>query len=252
MPSDLAVRRLGAGATVVLVHGGMGPEITWERQEPLAARWRLVIPKRRGFPGSAPAGRQDFERDSQDLSPLLGDGAHLVGFSYGGVGVALLAQREPRRVLSLTLVEAPIYAAAPDHPAVLRIARAGDAFLAGEADEQTEREFLANAGIDPAAATGRTAGLIREAIDAARGGRPPTEAAVDLVAMADAGFPILVVSGGHHAGIEALCDGLSDKLGAHREIVTGAGHAVPRAPGFNDVLEGFLRESAGSARSRTG
>jgi pimeloyl-ACP methyl ester carboxylesterase len=250
MQTDLAVRQLGAGATVVLVHGGMGPEITWERQAPLAERWRLVIPKRRGFPGSAP-GRQDFERDSQDLSPLLGDGAHLIGFSYGGVGVALLAQREPERLLSLTLVEAPIYAAAPDHPAVLRIASAGDAFLAGEADEQTEREFLANAGIDPAAASGRTAWLIREAIDAARGGRPPTEADVSLAAIADAGFPVLVVSGGHHAGIEALCDGLSDKLGARREIVTGAGHAVPRAPGFNDVLEDFLRGSAGSGRSRT-
>jgi pimeloyl-ACP methyl ester carboxylesterase len=97
MKAELALRELGTGPTVVLVHGGMGPEITWERQELLAERWRLVIPKRRDFPGSAPAVRQDFEHDSYDLSPLLGDGAHLVGFSYGGVGAALLAQREPAR-----------------------------------------------------------------------------------------------------------------------------------------------------------
>jgi pimeloyl-ACP methyl ester carboxylesterase len=241
--SELAIRELGEGRRVLLVHGGVGPEITWERQQPLAERWRLVIPKRRGFPGSGPAQRQDFERDAEDLSALLGDSAHLVGFSYGGVGAGLLAEREPERILSLTLIESPIYDAAPDHPAVREIARAGDAFLAGEADERTEREFLANAGIDPSTASGRTADLIREAIVAARGGRPPTEAEIDLDALAAADFRSLVVSGDHHEGIEVLCDRLAEKLEARREIVPGAGHAVPRAPGFNQVLEDFLRSA---------
>jgi pimeloyl-ACP methyl ester carboxylesterase len=240
MEDELALRDLGTGPIVVLVHGGMGPEITWERQQPLADRWRLVIPKRRGFPGSAPAVRQDFERDSFDLSSLLGDGAHLVAFSYGGVGAALLAQREPARIRSLTLVESPIYSGAPEHPRVQQIAQAGDAFLAGEADERTEREFLANAGIDPSAASGHTAELIRQAVLAARGGRPPTEAEIDLETIAAAGLPVMVVSGNHHEGIEALCDGLAAKLRARREVVAGAGHAVPRAPGFNEVLEDFL------------
>jgi pimeloyl-ACP methyl ester carboxylesterase len=243
MEADVSVTESGCGPAVVLVHGGVGPEITWERQQPLAERWRLIIPKRRGFPGSGPAERQDFETDSHDLSRILGDPAHLVGFSYGGVGAALLAAREPDRIRSLSLIESPIYAGAPDHPEVRRIARAGDAFLAGEADETTEREFLANAGVDPSAASGRTAALIREAMEAARGGRAPTEAEVDLDAIATAAFPVMVVSGDHHAGIEALCDGLAEKLGARREIVRGAGHAVPRAPGFNEVLEDFLRSA---------
>jgi hypothetical protein len=51
----------------------------------------------------------------------------------------------------------------------------------------------------------------------------------------------MVVSGAHHDGIETLCDALADRLGARRETVPGAGHAVPRAPGFNDLLEDFLR-----------
>jgi hypothetical protein len=55
----------------------------------------------------------------------------------------------------------------------------------------------------------------------------------------------MVVSGGHHEAIEAVCDGLAERLDARREIVTGAGHAVPRAPGFNQILEDFLL-SAGS------
>jgi pimeloyl-ACP methyl ester carboxylesterase len=181
---------------------------------------------------------------------MLGDGAHLVGFSYGGVGTAILAARDPARVTSLTLIESPIYSAAPDHPAVLELARAGDAFLSGKADERTEREFLINAGIDPDATSGRNRELIRQAIDSARGGRSPSEAHVDLDSIKAASVPAMVVSGGHHEAIEAVCDGLADRLDARRETVRGAGHAVPRAPGFNEILEGFLRESAGTDRSR--
>jgi pimeloyl-ACP methyl ester carboxylesterase len=156
------------------------------------------------------------------------------------VGAAILAARHPARVTSLTLIESPIYSAAPDHPAVRELAQAGDAFLSGQADEGTEREFLINAGIDPDAASGRNKELIRQAIDAARGGRSPSEAYIDLDSIRTASVPAMVVSGGHHEAIEAVCDGLAGRLNARREIVTGAGHAVPRAPGFNQILEDFL------------
>jgi pimeloyl-ACP methyl ester carboxylesterase len=203
-----------------------------------------VIPVRRGFPGGPPADRQDFERDADDLAPLIGERGHLVGFSYGGVGAALLAGRDPSRVTSLTLIESPIYKAAPDHPRIRELIAAGDAVLAGEADEETERRFLINAGMDPDAATGRHRELIQESIDASRGGRSPSEADLDLDAIAGAGIPVMVVSGGHHDGIELLCDGLVSRLNARREVLRGAGHAVPRAPGFNDVLEDFLRSAS--------
>src|ERR687892_105285 len=49
MSSPLSARELGSGPAVVLVHGGVGPGLTWERVEPLADRWTLVIPARRGF-----------------------------------------------------------------------------------------------------------------------------------------------------------------------------------------------------------
>ena len=248
---QIAVERFGSGPAVLLLHGGAGPELTWERQMGLAERWSLIIPTRRGFPRSAPAPRQDFEADAEDVRRLLTKRTHLVGFSYGGLGVTLAAEADPQLVRSLTLIETPLYLAAPDNPAVREIANAGDAFLSGEADELTEREFLANAGIDPEASSGRTAELISEAIEAARGGRSPSEATPDLSALAGAGIPAMVVSGGHHPGIETLCDALADRLGARREIVPGAGHAVPRAPEFNDVLEDFLRGSAGTGRFRT-
>jgi hypothetical protein len=33
---------------------------------------------------------------------------------------------------------------------------------------------------------------------------------------------------------------LESRLGAERAIVRGAGHSLPRAPGYNDVLLEFL------------
>jgi pimeloyl-ACP methyl ester carboxylesterase len=212
----------------------------------------LRIPTRRGFPGGPPAKRQDFDRDADDLLAPVGEGAHLVGFSYGGVGAAIFSGRDPQRVRSLTLIEPPIYQAAPDHPEVREIIASGDAVLAGSADEETERRFLMNAGMDPDAVTGRHRELIQQSIAASQGGRSPSEANPDLDAIARARVTSMVVSGAHHNGIEMVCDGLAARLNARREIIPGAGHAVPRAPGFNDVLEDFLRESAGTARSRTG
>jgi hypothetical protein len=38
-----------------------------------------------------------------------------------------------------------------------------------------------------------------------------------------------------------MCDAVAGLLAAHRERVEGAGHAVQRTPGFNEVLAGFLR-----------
>src|SRR5262249_48003237 len=176
--TQIAVERLGSGPVLLLLHGGAGPELTWDRQRELAERWSLIIPTRRGFPRSAPAPRQDFEADGGTVRAPLTKRTPLVGCSYGGVGVTLAAQAMPQRVRSLTLIEAPLYGAAPDDPGVRQIAAAGDAFLSGEADELTEREFLADAGLDPEVASGRTAPLVQEAVDAARGGGPPAAGAL--------------------------------------------------------------------------
>src|SRR3954451_8472036 len=102
---QIAVDRLGSGPAVLLLHGGAGPELTWERQRELAERWSLIVPTRRGFPRSAPAARQDFEVDAEDVGRLLTKRTHLVGFSYGGLGVTLAAEQDPELVRSLTLIE---------------------------------------------------------------------------------------------------------------------------------------------------
>jgi len=71
--------------------------------------------------------------------------------------------------------------------------------------------------------------------------RPPHEAQIPLAELAGAPFPKLVVSGGHSAAFDAVCDVLERELAAERAVVPGAGHSVPRAPGYNETLVGFLQ-----------
>lgn len=185
--ASLAVRRLGEGTQVVLIHGGLGPELTWEAQEQLAEGWALVIPSRRGYGDSPPAERQDFEADADDLQALLEEPAHLVGFSYGGLGAAIVAARAPDRVRSLSLIEPPLYAATPKDPEVEHLALLGESFAISEEPEQ-ESEFLALAGLGPAA-RGQHRAALDETLAASRNLRSPREATPDFRAIADAPSP---------------------------------------------------------------
>src|SRR5213078_1792229 len=67
--------------------------------------------------------------------------------------------------------------------------------------------------------------------------RTPWEADPPLDALRTAPFPKLVVSGGHSAAFDAVCDVLERKLEAKRAVLPGAGHSVQRlgAP-FNELL----------------
>jgi pimeloyl-ACP methyl ester carboxylesterase len=251
MTEALAVRALGSGPRVLLIHGGVGPEETWRVQEPLAARWRLELPARRGFAPSPPAERQDFEVDAADLAALLQDErAHCVGFSYGGVGLTVAAARHPERLLSLTLIEPPLFGVALDRPAVRELMALAADYTGSDpaARERVREEFEAIARIDVAGQP-EVRAAFEEARRLAPGLRPPGEARPDLARVRAANVPALVLSGAHHAAIEAVCDALAEGLGAERDALRGGGHAVPRAPGFNDRLEAFL---AGVEQQRVG
>ena len=47
-----------------------------------------------------------------------------------------------------------------------------------------------------------------------------------LAELAAAPFPKLVVSGGHGARFDAICDELAERIGASRAVVDGAGHEI--------------------------
>ena len=117
--SDLFVDTWGAGTPVVLVHGSLAIGADeWEAQRPLADEgFRLLVVDRRGY-GRSPAARgEDMVRDGEDIADLMGDGAHLVGHSYGGLGVLFAAARRPDATLSVALLEPGAFGLGQHHPA---------------------------------------------------------------------------------------------------------------------------------------
>lgn len=59
-----------------------------------------------------------------------------------------------------------------------------------------------------------------------RGRRPIWSPDLPLAELAGASFPTLVVSGGHSAGFDAICDDVAERIGASRMVVEGAGHEI--------------------------
>jgi pimeloyl-ACP methyl ester carboxylesterase len=218
-------------------------------QSPLAERWQLVIPSRRGFGRSPPAVRQDFENDAADLVPLLSPAAHLVGFSYGGLGALIAAGRRPDLVTSLTIVETPLFSIASGDAGIDDFERLSNAFLADGLDAPAEvlERFLPAAAL-PAPTSGPLPADVEAEIRLARGGRRPGEARPDLDAIRRATVPVLLVSGDHLPEIERLCDLIAEALGGERAVIAGRGHAIPRAEGFNDRVEAFWRSAEAGRR----
>lgn len=239
--TDLFVEALGAGAPAVLVHGSLatGAE-EWEAQRPLAdGGFRLLIPDRRGYGRSPVAAGEDFLRDAEDLAGLMGAGAHLVGHSYGAIGALVASARRPEAVLSLALLEPPAFALAQHDPAARELAGRVRHML-GETelpDEQWLTGFLQAVGTDPDELPPEVRRELMPLVPLVRRSRPPWDTELPLEQLARAPFPKLVVSGGHSAGFEAICDDLADRIGASREVVPGAGHEIQfTGAAINEVL----------------
>ena len=233
---------------IVLVHGSvMGGRPTWSGQRALGDRFRLDILERPGFPPNPPVERVDFEEHAVIVADRLRDGAHLVGHSYGGVIALLAAAAVPHRVRSLTVIEPPATAVAHGNPAADAFAREGSEWWrTGPTDDPEAflRGFLESVGSDysppsplpPQLAQGARALIVE---------RGPWEAVIPLDALAAAPFPTLVVSGGHHAGFDAVCDVLIARLAAERLVLPGYGHTAQRHPDFNERLATFVARADG-------
>jgi pimeloyl-ACP methyl ester carboxylesterase len=222
---------------------------TWREQLPLAERWTLVLVDRPGFGGAPLEGRVDLEVDAPLVAGLLGEGAHLVGHSYGGVIALLAAAERPEAVRSLTVIEPPAFSVAGGHPAADEFVERAERLWAQGPDEPVAflGWFLELVGSPALAGPGptRASPELEQGARLLRTERPPWEAEIPLDALASAAFPKLVVSGGHDAAFDAVCDVLERRLSAERGVIPGAGHSVQRtgAP-FNERLEAFLVAAA--------
>ena len=239
----LHVARWGnAGPLLCLVHGSIfAGEATWGAQRPLADRFRVLLPDRRGFGESAPAEREDFLVDTGDLLAVLEEPAHLVGHSYGGIVIMLAAAQRRDLVKSLTVIEAPIYHIAAHVP---EVAAALDRSKERDAAERDPQALLLRS-IGPPRQGGYSPELLRGA-KLMINQRRPWEATIPFEALA--GIPALIVSGGHSPIHEATCGVLASRLGAERAVICGRGHAVQRTgEEFNRTLEEFVLRAEGAS-----
>ena len=236
---------MARGPRLLLVHGSVvNGEVTWTAQRPLAERFELVVPNRRGFPPGPDVERVDFEDEAAWLGQFLAPGTHLVGHSYGGVISLLAAARRSERLRSLTVIEPPAFTIARGDPDVDRFV--ADAILLwreGPRDPaQFLRAFLAAVGsslprgeLTPAMLQGARTLMVE---------RGPWEAEIPLAALREAPFPKLVVSGAHSRAFDAVCDVLEARLDAERAVLPGAGHSVQRlGEPFNAVLSDFVERA---------
>jgi pimeloyl-ACP methyl ester carboxylesterase len=246
--TDLHVDSWGAGERVVLVHGSLatGAE-EWDAQRPLAAEgFRLLVLDRRGCGRSPAADGEDFLRDAEDIADLMEDGAHLVGHSYGGLGVLFAAARRPEATRSLALLEPAAFSPGQRDPAGRALVDEVRALWSQDLpDEEWVVRFLKAVGSDPAALPPEFLAAAVPLVPVFRRGRPIWHAELPLDELAATRFPKLVVSGGHSAGFDAICDDLAERIGASRAVVKGAGHEIQfTGPPLNEVLLALWRSAA--------
>jgi pimeloyl-ACP methyl ester carboxylesterase len=248
----------GGGERVVCVHGSLSwGTFAFRAQRPLAASHSLVLPDRRGYGESVATGRSDFSVDADDVAALLGDGAHLVGHSYGAVVALLVAARRPEAVRTLTAVEPAALSVARGDTAVEElIAALTDVHAAASSLSAAEfglrflEAFGYRRGVDMVERPKLTPDGIR-ATTTTMTERPPWEAEIPLDALTSAGCPALLVSGrwdnlaaGEQAlgrrAFGAVCDALMRSLDAGRVIIDGWAHGCQfSGDPFNRALRSF-------------
>jgi pimeloyl-ACP methyl ester carboxylesterase len=229
---------------VLLVHGlvSAGDE-TWAKQRPLADRWTLYVIDRRGYYPNPEIEREDFEVDADDIAELLAElgPLHLVGHSYGGVVCLLAAALMPDSVRSLALIEPPAFGAAMHEPDVEVFSSDLRALFeeGPEGPDDFLRQFLELCGFRPKQDGPLPPPMLQHA-RLLQATRHPGEAVVPFEALRRAPFLKIVFSGGHNAAFDKVSDVIAEGIGAERDVVVGAGHAVQRtgAP-FNERIERF-------------
>jgi len=255
--AELDITFLGSGPPVLLVHGSVIGRHTWHRQSELAEHWRLILPNRPGFGSSPSLPRGDFEAEAPLMAELLGDGAHLVGHSYGAVIALHAAALRPQAVRSLTLSEPGCLRVAAGDPHVDAYIANGD-FLYERAATLAPLDFLRafRGGVGSTHETPeQLAGELLDGVRLLMRERPPWESDPPLELLRASPFPKLVISGAHSPVFEAVCDVVAERLQAERAVVSGRGHTIPATGSpYNTRLQTFLveaeRRRAGGATGR--
>lgn len=264
-----------SGPAVVIVHGGIqgglgGGPATFDKQRPLAEQgWRLRLLERPGFGESPSRGVDDMDADAELTAELLGgEGAHLVGHSWGGAVALLAAARRPQAVLSLTLIEPAVFPIVMTDPALRadpEMQAVGGRLAQLMLQSDTPAAYAINFArtvLGPegdAEAQARVASLDSDPETAARVGCallqsrmvPPEAMRAAADAVAAAHIPTLVISGGWSDFFNRIGPVVARFTGGTYEVVPAANHMVQddAAERFNALLDGFMRKAADRPRA---
>ena len=255
------------GPVVLVVHGGVqgglgGGPSTFSGQRGLADRgWRLAVVDRPGFGQSPSRGVDDMEADSAWIADMLGDGAFLIGHSWGGAEALLAAARRPQAVRGLILIEPALQSLLMGDPRVGK-----DPALLASAQQFGGILLSANTPADYALGFARSLGAVGAehapntavaalehdarlahgygcALLQARMAPPPTlrEAATSLSA---AHVRVLVITGGWSPFFDGVGQLAAELTGGRHVIVPSANHFVQltNAERFNAEADTFMRE----------
>lgn len=261
--SPLYCSVIGRGEPIVFVHGDSlfgSPVDHWRQQLPLADEYQLILPARHGYYLSPVAERETFAYYAGAIVDLLGEGAHLVGHSYGGVIALLAAAARPEAVYTLTVSEPPAFALARGHPDVEAFIQriesppkpvatmTPEEFTVFLHDAIFHDAIFGTGDGTPSEVPPRVRDLLatefgRRGTEANMREPAPWQAEISLAALADAPFSKLVLSSGSVPMHEAVCAVLVDRLGAEHALIPEAGHFIPFAgEPYNQCLRAFLRE----------
>ena len=140
------------------------------------------------------------------------------------------------------MIEPPAFAVVSGNSAVDEfVAESDRLWRNGPRDPETFlRAFLRSVGApDP---PGRLTPALLQGARTLMVERPPWEAEIPLEDLAAAPFAKLVVSGGHSAAFDAVCDVLVERLDAQLAVLPGAGHSPQRlGQPFNELIASFAK-----------
>ncbi len=244
-----------AGEKIILVHGGVqgskrGGADHFPTQKALVDEgFHLLVPDRPGHGQSAFPGRPDDpEADGELIAELLGEGAHVVGHSFGGCVALAAAARRPEAVKTLTLIEPGMQPVALDKlPVMLFVLRLLVALKLSFSAETRVKRFAKMIRIPEAMGGGaRTREEFEAMSRAASSVRVPTTETLtrQLSGIKSSGVPLLVVTGGWSPGIDVTADVVAS-LGNGKRVTIASPHHFPQAVSdeFNRVLVRFIHDS---------
>lgn len=181
---------------------------------------------------------ENFHGEGEQLLEVLGDGAHLVGHSSGGLVALVMANARPEKIHSLVLAEPPLFSVAAENPDVSALRTRLEAVFAGTGtDRDFVESFLAAVGTRLDELPDGMLDEVALLAPAVRRGPRPGDIALPLDGIASSPFPTLVISGKHSPGFTAIAEELARQTNGEYAVVEGAGHEMQTvAEDFNAAL----------------